>query len=243
MKKQIYIMCLLSILVFSSNANSMKLYLEADNEMYTYMSSEKRFTEAELPVVLVPVGTGGCSYVMSTILDKNEIPYDLAIHTPKPVHLESGVGFPTDEPAYYFPPSEPSYYQESMMFRGESHSTLPIGTPFKSIIFCMGYEDNNELVIVDEIGRIKEDLEWAKDNELAVVGVHLEGEMMRNDRWNYNEKIIDLVVPYCDLVVVRESSNYDGKFTVISEEFNIPLIIVNNSLELYPIFQELFKTR
>ena len=62
-------MYLLSILVFSSNANSMKLYLEADNEMYTYMSSEKRFTEAELPVVLVPVGTGGCSYVMSTILE------------------------------------------------------------------------------------------------------------------------------------------------------------------------------
>ena len=97
--------------------------------------------------------------------------------------------------------------------------------------------------IDEEIVRIKDNLEWAKAKGLTIIGAHLAGEKERNDLWHYNEKIIDLVVPYCDLVVTHESSNYDGKFTVISEEFNIPLIIVNNSLELYQIFQKLFKTR
>ena len=249
-KKVIFILSA-TILLFSLNVNSMpqtKTYKATDTTktISLYMTDEEGLPKLELPVVVIKAGDSVAYYVMTAVFERSGIPYDIALSSVRPAHLESGVGFPTDEPAFYYYYGPDKNKMLGITFFGESYSEMPIGTPFKTIILCMGFVDSNSeyLFNIDqEMVRIKDNLEWAKTKGLTIIGTHLAGEKERNDLWHYNEKIIDLVVPYCDLVVTHESSNYDGKFTEISEEFNIPLIIVNNSLELYPLFQELFKTR
>ena len=238
------------ILLFSLNIKAMpqtKTYKDTDTTkiISLYMTDEEGLPEPELPVVIIKAGDSVAYYVMAAVFERKGISYDIALSSVRPAHLESGVGFPTDEPAFYYYYGPDKNKMLGITFFGESHSELPIGTPFETIILCMGFVDSNSeylFNIDEEIVRIKDNLEWAKAKGLTIIGAHLAGEKERNDLWHYNEKIIDLVVPYCDLVVTHESSNYDGKFTVISEEFNIPLIIVNNSLELYQIFQKLFET-
>ena len=116
-------------------------------------------------------------------------------------------------------------------------SGFPDGTPYNTIVFLIGVNimsmNWSEDLVNGVIRQIKSNIEWAKENEVKIVGMHLGGERYRSFRVggegnSYNEELIDSVAPMCDILIVQSSpgnsdGNFDGKFTKIAEEHNIDL--------------------
>ncbi len=58
---------------------------------------------------------------------------------------------------------------------------------------------------------------------------------------NTDELSIDAVAPKSDLLIVIKEGNTDGRFTVISQDKDIPMIEVEKLLDLIPEFEKLFE--
>ena len=83
-------------------------------------------------------------------------------------------------------------------------------------------------------------MDWAKENKIPVIGVYVDGKDARGNPISDTEFLINFVAPYCDILMTTESSNYDGRFTKLGEEFDIPVITGKNLTALVGVFQELF---
>ena len=57
---------------------------------------------------------------------------------------------------------------------------------------------------------------------------------------NSDELSIDAVCPYSDLMIVREDGNEDRRFSIISENQDIPLILFEKNMELGDVLQNVF---
>ena len=125
------------------------------------------------------------------------------------------------------------YYQDRTFKSG-----FPDGTQYNTIVFLIGVNSRSTLwwqpgTIDAVIRQVKSNIEWAKDNGIKVVGMHLGGEYYRDSKSGgkgdlHNERLIDNIAPMCDILIVQSSpggsdGNFDGKFTKIAEEHNIDL--------------------
>lgn len=76
---------------------------------------------------------------------------------------------------------------------------------------------------------------------MPIIAVHIEQDKRAPKLpTNGNERIIDLICPVADWMVVLKASNTDGRFTKISEEYGIPLTIVDSALEFSNLCQDIF---
>jgi hypothetical protein len=116
------------------------------------------------------------------------------------------------------------------------------GTPYKTLIITTGTSMKGmgaAGVDIDfEVARIKAVIEEAKKEGIFIVGAHIEGMARRVD--DTDAASIATVTPESSLLLIREDSNEDGYFTKAAEAQNVPIITFKETLDLSPIFQELF---
>lgn len=89
-----------------------------------------------------------------------------------------------------------------------------------------------------EVKRVQACLDTARKLGVTIIGAQIEGPSRRVDE--YDEKSIRTVTPQSDLLVIRKDINQDGYFTKVAKEKNIPLIFIDQALDLTQVFKALF---
>lgn len=200
---------------------------------FTWSYQESELPQAELPVLATSAGQSPDVTTLNIIMEEAGIPYDYC-DVPKVDLIKSGVGLAGKE-------SGPGFHVEI-------HTNLdeyPKGTPYKTIVFAIGASlkgmGASGLTVESEIKRLKNILDYCKQNDVFVIGVHVGGASKRGAPGSDNERMISTVAPQSDYLVVTKDSNKDGRFTEISEKNNIPLTEVDYALDLVDIFKKVFK--
>ena len=145
--------------------------------------------------------------------------------------------------------AEPKAYEmDPLAAAGILKTAKEGGTPYRSLIIVMGGSLKGMgaagISIDDEIDRIKDLIEEARNQGITIIGSHIEGKKRRAQGAapgdNTDELSIDTVAPESDLLLINSEGNEDNRFSVIAEEKNIPLIEVEKNLELLEKLKELF---
>lgn len=100
---------------------------------------------------------------------------------------------------------------------------------FSSLIVTAG-SSSRGLVLVnrteeEELGRVESLIAKAKEEDMAIILIHLGGESRRG---GLNEKLLQLIAPESDYMIVLQDSNKDMYFTNLSEREGIPLTVVRS---------------
>lgn len=91
-----------------------------------------------------------------------------------------------------------------------------------------------------ELQRCRNLIETAKAKNKFIVLTHFGGENRREER---SDKLLEIAAPYADYMIISKSSNFDGYFSEIAMEYNIPLAVADNLSQIKPIIGELFKSK
>ena len=185
----------------------------------------------ESPVIFISAGQSGGVYYTNFICDTVGIKYDWA-DAPEANHLESGVGLESYDP------------KRDLYIQYIKGSDVPDGTQYNTIVLIMGTFilgiPTTPFNFSMELLRVKRVVAWAKENDIAIIGMHVEGIELRGKPGSDNELIIDSIAPLCDMLITIASSNFDDKFTRIAAENNIPLSVAPNARALTNIFEKVF---
>ena len=92
------------------------------------------------------------------------------------------------------------------------------------------------LDIEDEISRVEELFQQAKELGLPVIIMHIEGVQRRGDMSN---QLIKTFVPKSEYLIAQKSGNDDGLFTELSQENEIPLEEVEKAAGAAPVLDKL----
>jgi hypothetical protein len=119
---------------------------------------------------------------------------------------------------------------------------------FKSIMIVTGASLKGMgaagVSIQDELERTAELIAEAKRQGIPIIGAHVEGMSRRAQGAaagdNSDELSIDAVIPNSDLIVVRQDGNADRRFSIISENVGIPLILFEKNMELGDVLTTVF---
>jgi hypothetical protein len=122
------------------------------------------------------------------------------------------------------------------------------GTPYKSVIIVTGASLKGMgaagTSIREELIRTEALIAAARNQGITVIGAHVEGMDRRAQGAaagdNSDEQSIDAVMPFSDVMVVRADGNEDQRFSFISEEDGIPLILFEKNMEMGNAFGSLF---
>jgi len=122
------------------------------------------------------------------------------------------------------------------------------GTPFKSIIIVTGASLKGMgaagISIEDELERAKGLITEARKQGIMIIGAHIEGMARRAQGAapgdNSDELSIDVVCPNSDLLIIRKDGDEDGRFTTISKDKNIPVIVFEKNMELKNVLTKLY---
>jgi len=90
----------------------------------------------------------------------------------------------------------------------------------------------------EEMKRAEALIAEATKQKIKLVGIHSGGEDRRGD---VSTKLIDLVAPKMQYLIVREDGNKDGLFTKLAGQHKIPLTLIQKTQDLSDIFKALFK--
>ena len=93
------------------------------------------------------------------------------------------------------------------------------------------------ITIKDELARAGQLLDAAKSRGILIVVLHVGGEERRDALSN---QLIELTAPRAKLLIIRNDSDTDGKFAEIAKAGHIPLVVIDNVLNLKGPLQELF---
>jgi hypothetical protein len=132
-------------------------------------------------------------------------------------------------------------------FHVEIHTDLekyPEGTDYKTIMFAIGASlkgmGASGLTVDEEVNRLKNIIEYCKENDIFIIGIHVGGVSKRGAPGSDNERMISAVAPYADLLIVTKDSNKDGRFTEISNNNEILLKEIDYALNLVPLLKDIF---
>ncbi len=122
------------------------------------------------------------------------------------------------------------------------------GSPFKAVIIVTGASLKGMgaagVSIDDELARTEALIAEAKRQGITIIGAHVEGMSRRAQGAepgdNSDELSIDAVCPESDLMIVRQDGNEDRRFSIISENQGIPLILFEKNMELGDVLQKVF---
>lgn len=97
----------------------------------------------------------------------------------------------------------------------------------------------------DELERTTELIVEAKSQGIPVIGAHVEGMSRRAQGAaagdNSDEQSIDAVMPESQLMFVREDGNEDQRFSIISENTGIPLVLFEKNMQLGQVLESIFQ--
>ncbi len=114
------------------------------------------------------------------------------------------------------------------------------GNPFKSIIIVTGASLKGMgaagVSMREELIRTEELIAEAKRQGVTIIGAHVEGMDRRAQGAapgdNSDEQSIDAVMPNVDVMVVRADGNEDRRFSIISENEGVPLVLFEKNMEM-----------
>ncbi len=89
----------------------------------------------------------------------------------------------------------------------------------------------------DETARAEKIMAAIKETNPAVIMCHLGGSMRRG---TLSDKLTDMVLEVAKYMVVVEDANFDGKFTTVAQEKNIPLTYLYAIKDGMDVFSALF---
>lgn len=142
----------------------------------------------------------------------------------------------------------PAYEMNTFATAEDLRKAKENGTPFKSVIIVMGASLKGMgaagIDIKDEIERAVQLIQEARTQGITIIGAHITGLKNRAQGAapgdNTDELSIDAIAPESDLLLINKGGNEDSRFTIISQEKNIPMIQVEKNLELLEKLKELF---
>lgn len=188
--------------------------------------------KASLPVIFISAGQSGGITVTDALCQRAGVPYDTA-DAPTGAQLASGTGLPGYK-------ADPKVLPVQVW----ANSNVPNGTPYKTAVFVMGASlkgmGASGLTVETEVKRLKDNIDWAKKNNVLIIGMHVEGKSLRGKPGSDNEAIIDAVLPSCQMVIATAGSDYDNRFSDFAAANKIPCEIVKSTTAIVPVFQEIF---
>jgi hypothetical protein len=96
----------------------------------------------------------------------------------------------------------------------------------------------------DELTRTAAIIAEAKKQGVLVIGAHIEGMARRaqgaSPGDNSDEQSIDAVCPFSGLMIVRKDGDEDGRFTTISKDKKVPLVLFEKNLEIESVLKTMF---
>jgi hypothetical protein len=125
---------------------------------------------------------------------------------------------------------------------------LEAGNPFEAVIIVTGASLKGMgaagVSIQDELERTAGLIEEARRQDLTIICAHVEGMARRAQGAapgdNSDELSIDAVCPVSDLMIVRQDGNEDRRFSIISENQGVPLILFEKNMELGDVLSTVF---
>ena len=116
---------------------------------------------------------------------------------------------------------------------------------YKVLVAVIGTTDKglgaSGITIEDEINNLKQVIEAAKAKGMPIVAVHIEQDKRAPKiPTNGNERIIDLICPIADWMIVCKTSNPDGRFDKIKADYGVPLTTVDSALEFSQLCSKIF---
>lgn len=116
--------------------------------------------------------------------------------------------------------------------------------PYKTLLVVIGSSAKglgaSGITIDDEIARLEIMVKEAKRLNMQIIAAHIEGTARRDNEGGPNERSIDAIAPFADYIIVQKDGNADGRFTKIAEENNIPLTIIDNTLDLIQVIEKMY---
>lgn len=116
--------------------------------------------------------------------------------------------------------------------------------PYKTLLVVIGSSAKglgaSGITIDDEITRLEIMVKEAKRLNMQIIAAHIEGTARRDNEGGPNERSIDAIAPFADYIIVQKDGNADGRFTKIAEENNIPLTIIDNTLDLIQVIEKMY---
>lgn len=199
----------------------------------TFGAADTEIPKANLPVLTTSAGQSADVETLNVICEEADIKYDYC-DVPTVELIEAGVGLADKE-------SGPGFHVEV----NTDLDTYPKGTAYKTIIFAIGASlkgmGASGLTVDAEVNRLKKIIEYCKQKNIFIIGLHAAGTSGRGAPGSDNEKMIDAVAPFADYIIVVADSNKDGRFTSIAQDKNIPLTQVEYALEIVDIFKQIFE--
>jgi len=202
-----------------------------------FVISGVTFAQEEIPPVGLPVlttsaGQSADVMTLNILMEEAGILYDYC-DVPTVDMMREGVGLGGAE-------SGPGFHVEIYTDQEE----YPLGTSYKSIVFAIGASlkgmGASGLTVDQEIARLKNLISYAKENEIFIIATHVGGVSTRGNPGSDNEKMIDAVAPFADLIIVTADGNKDGRFNEIAEKKNIPLVVVNYALDMVDVLKQAY---
>jgi len=122
------------------------------------------------------------------------------------------------------------------------------GTPYPSIIIVTGASLKGMgaagVSMDEELARTEALIAEANRQGITIIGAHVEGMSRRaqgaDPGDNSDELSIDAVMPNSHFMIVRQDGNEDRRFSVISENNFIPLILFEKNMELGDVLKTVY---
>lgn len=208
----------LAVLIFCL-ALGLTLFAQAES------APESEVPVLEMPILMTSAGQDPQLDVLSMVAELADIKYDM-IRMPDPDAIALGVGLGG----------------ETKLILGNDTTLFPEGTKYKTIFITMGASMKGMGAAgIDadfENKRVENVVKKAEEEGLFIVGVHLAGEERRHHY--LSEGMIDRVAPFADLLLISNDSNKDGRFTSLSEENDIPLILFETEFDIPDLLTQMF---
>ena len=123
------------------------------------------------------------------------------------------------------------------------HGTLQ-DREYSCLIVVIGSTDKglgaSGITIEDELARLEKMVALAEEIKLPIIGVLLEKDKRSEIPTNANERCIDAICPHAEWMIVVKDGNADGRFDKISEQYGIPLTVINMTLDFTALAREVF---
>ena len=125
----------------------------------------------------------------------------------------------------------------------EGHGTLD-DMEYPCLVVVIGSTDKglgaSGITIEDELARLEKMVAHAEEINLPIVAVLLEKDKRSDIPTNANERCIDAICPHAEWMIVVADGNADGRFDKLSEEYDIPLTVIDTTLDFTALAKEAF---
>jgi hypothetical protein len=122
------------------------------------------------------------------------------------------------------------------------------GTQIKTLIIVTGASLKGMgaagVSMREELIRTEALIAEAQAQGITIIGAHVEGMSRRAQGAgagdNSDEQSIDAVMPFSNLLIIRQDGDEDRRFSIISESLEIPLILFEKIMEMGNVLSSVF---